>query len=238
MKITDFTHNILELIAALTASFYYYKTKDHSFKTFVWYLWLIVIVETLGLYGYVLQNNYDNSWFIWLKNSVFCSNVWLFNIYGILALILLGLFYIRNLKDTFSKNVIKAIVLISTFFALIYFLVTNGFFEKTIPYHFTIQTFAVFIFVILYFRELIKSDELLEFYKSYLFYISLGLMLWYLCVTPLFIFDGYFYAINKEFVVFRKNYLLTFNILLYSCYIFAFFLSLYHKGKLVQKKLH
>ncbi len=125
----------------------------------------------------------------------------------------------------FPKNVITAIVVVSTVFVVIYFLVTMRFFRKTIPYDFTIQTFAVFIFVMLYFRELIKSDELLEFYKSHLFYISLGLMLWYLCLTPLFIFDRIFMQLTRNLLCLEKTICLR---LTYFYIHASFLLSYFH----------
>ena len=236
MELRHLTTNLFELIAALSASYYWYNTKDTKIKPIVWLLWLTVAVETFGLYGYILENNYDNKVFIWIKNSNFCQNRWLFNIYSFLAVIFLGLFYKRNLNDQISKRVVIIIITVSSLFTITYFSVTNGFFVKSIPYDSAFQTLVVFIFVMLYFRELIKSDKILEFYKSHVFYISSGLLLWYLGITPLFIFDAYFYDVNSNFVEFRSLYLLIANILLYSCYTFAFIYSLYHKEKLVLKK--
>ena len=68
--------HIVELIAALAGTYYYLKTRDSQMKIFVWYLWFVVLVETVGMYGHLLLNNYDYDWFIWLKNSIICSNTW------------------------------------------------------------------------------------------------------------------------------------------------------------------
>jgi hypothetical protein len=236
MELRFFITNIAELVAALSASYYWFKTKDLSVRYFMWLLWLTVFVETLGLYGFVLQNNYDNAVFIKLKNSVFCENRWLYNIYAFVGFIFLGLFYRKNLKTSASKKIVTFLIVLNSLFSIVYFSITNGFFVKSIPYDVAFQAFGVFVFVMLYLLELTRSDKILQFYKSYLFYISLGLLLWYLCITPLFIFDAYFYQINTGFVKFRNLYLLIANILLYSCYTFAFIYSSQYKEKLAQNK--
>ena len=60
MSNTDFIFHIAELIAALAGSYFYLKTSNKLIKPFVWYLWTVVIVETFGMYGFFLLNNYDN----------------------------------------------------------------------------------------------------------------------------------------------------------------------------------
>lgn len=236
MDLEHLITNLFELIAAISASYYWIRTRDKAVKPFVWLLWLTVIVETLGLYGFIMQNNYDNEYFIKLKNSVFCENRWLYNIYTFVMLILLGYFYVNHLSKKKPKIIVVAIVCASSIFSISYYIVTDGFFLKSIPYDFAIQTLAIFIFVMFYLNELLRSDKILDFYKSYVFYISIAVLLWHLCLMPLFIFDAYFYAINTEFVQFRSQYLLISNILLYSCLTFSFLFSLFHKGKLVTKK--
>lgn len=221
--------HLIELLAALAGSYYYLKTKDNQIRIFVWYLWLIVGVETFGMYGYLLQNNYDNVLFIWIKNSVFCSNTWLYNIYSLVSIILFWKFYSLIIDDYISKKIIKFSTIIYIFFSVIYFTLSGAFFTKSIPYDVFFETFLVFIFVMLYYRQLLKSDKILFFYKLPVFYLSSGLLLWYLCITPLYIFDGYHYAINKDFIKFRNSFNSFANILLYSCYTFGFLYTLQYK---------
>ena len=79
--------HIIELIAALSGTYYFFKTIDNQMRIFVWYLWFVVFVETIAMYGYLLQNNYDREWFIWIKNSVLCSNTWLYNIFSFISIL-------------------------------------------------------------------------------------------------------------------------------------------------------
>ena len=236
MNFNDFVFHIIELIAAFSGSYYYLKTKDKSVKPFIWFLWVIVVVETFGMYGYILLNNYDNEIFIWIKNSVFCRNTWLYNIYNLSTLFILGLFFKRILKNNVSKKLVTFIVVFITCSTILYFSLSGNFFIASIPYDFLMQTLAIFVFVMLYYFELLNSDKILFFYKSPIFYLSTGVLLWFLCVSPLFIFDGYLYEINKDFLEFQTLYLLIANILLYSCYTFGFLYPLHIRKQSVTKR--
>ena len=55
MSTFDFLFHLLELGAALSASYYWLKTKDYSIQPFVWYLWFIVFFETLGMYPFLYE---------------------------------------------------------------------------------------------------------------------------------------------------------------------------------------
>jgi hypothetical protein len=227
-------HHYVELIAALCGSFYWFKTRDRRTLPFIWYLWLTVTVETLALYPYFYD--IDNWFFNYLENSVMKRNTWLYNLYSILGLILVGLFFYRHIHHRLSKNIIALSVAVSTVFTIIYFIVSGNFFKMTLPYDMAVQTVAIFIIVLFYYRELLQSDKILDFYKSHIFYIGSAFMLWNICLTPLFIFDGYFNPSNTEFNQFRLNVLLVSNLLLYVCYSFAFLNTLYHKNRLVLRK--
>jgi len=221
--------HIVELIAALAGTYYYLKTKDSQMKIFIWYLWFVVLVETVGMYGYLLLNNYDYDWFIWLKNSIICSNTWLYNIYSFVSILIFGKFYLKIIHQKSSKIIIKVAVVVYVTFAILYYLIKGTFFEKSLPYDVFMETFIVFVFVILYYKQLLASNKILLFYKLPVFYISSSLLLWYLCAAPLFTFDGYFFAVNKGFVQFRLVFMFLINTFLYSCYTFAFLYTIQFK---------
>ncbi len=218
--------NLVEIIAAVSGSYYISKTNNAVVKIFVFYLWITVFVEIIGLYGYLLLDNYDIDWYIALKNSDFCSNRWLYNIYDFLAIGLIGLFYANLINSRVFKNIIRVIFITYTLFAFGFFTFTDAFFVKSLPYSFIVGTASISVYVILYFIELMRSDELLNFYKLPSFYISIALLIFYLCCTPVFIFDSYFHAMNTNYVEFRGEFLLFINIFTYLCFAFGFWYSL------------
>ncbi|WP_460219113.1 hypothetical protein [Psychroserpens sp. MEBiC05023] len=217
---------LFEATAAISGSWYLKKTKNVQLKVFVYYLWLTVLVETLGVYKSFLQNNYDYNWFIAWKNSVFCQNHWLYNIYSFLAIGLLGIFYSDLISNKSFKLIIRGIVFIYSVFSIWYYTFTDAFFVMGLPYDFILASIIVFIYVMLYFIELMNSEFILQYYKLPSFYISVALLLWHLCATPLFIYNSYFRIFNTEFVSFRTLLLLYINIFTYSCIAFGFWYSL------------
>ncbi|MFT5847883.1 MAG: hypothetical protein ACJARX_001378 [Psychroserpens sp.] len=218
--------DFFEIVAAISGSYYISKNPNSVLKIFVYYLWLTVFIEVIGSYGFLLLNNYDLEWYVNLKNSVFCSNIWLYNIYSFLTIGIIGLFYSNLMISKVFKNCIRLIFSAYSCFAFAFFTFTDAFFAKSLPYTFIFGTVSICVYVILYFIELMRSEEILSFYKLPSFYISIALLIWYLCVTPLFIFDSYFHAMNTKFVEFRGQFLLIINIFTYLCFAFGFWYSL------------
>lgn len=235
MSTLVFTFHLLELGAALAASYYWLKTQDNSIKPFVWYLWFIVGIETLAMYPY-LYDVLDIEFIKLLENSKFKRNSWLYNIfYGPVTVYLLGLFMINQTKMKLSHIIIKGLTYGFFIFYLSFFIIASNFFDSGIPYDIVILTFIILIMVMLYLRELLNGNELLNFYKSPVFYVIIALILWHISITPLFIFNDYYREVNSEFKAFRNYFLNISNIILYSWYIFAFLYPLRFKRKLVPR---
>ncbi|MCK8481214.1 hypothetical protein [Psychroserpens algicola] len=222
----SFVTKSFEILAAILGSWYLKKTKNQNLKVFIYYLWLVVIVEVLGYYKHILQNNYDYNWFIAWKNSVLCQNTWLFNIYTFLKIGLLGVFYSSLLSKPSFKLIIRGIIVIYSIFSIIYYTSTDAFFVMGLPFDDILGAVIIFIYIMFYFTELMNSEYILQYYKLPSFYISVALLLWHLCTTPLFIYNSYFRAFNTEFVNFRTLLLLYINIFTYSCFAFGFWYSL------------
>jgi hypothetical protein len=223
--------HLFELFAALAGSYYWFKTKEQAIRPFVWYLWLIVVIETLVMYPY-LYGRVDNTLINWLEHSFMRRNTWVYNLLSPFAILLFWIFIKRNTHTRFSHKIINAVFWLSFSFFVLYYSFSGNFFKTTIDYTMPIFTIAVFAMVLMYFRELVQSNEILNFYKSHVFYICMATMLFYICMTPLFFYNEYISTINPDFIDFRRVALTVSNIILYSCYVFAFFFSLYHKKKI------
>jgi len=232
----SFITKSFEILAAVFGTLYLRRTKNENLKVFVYYLWVVVVVEVLGYYKHILQYNYDYEWFIIWKNSIICQNVWLYNIYTFFKIGLLGVFYSSLISNKYLKLTIRLIVVVYSIFTIIYYTTTSAFFELRLPYDKILASVIVSIYVIIYFRELMTSDFILQYYKLPSFYISVALLLWHLCATPLFIYGNYFQPFNTEFVNFRTLLLLYINIFTYSCFAFGFWYSLKKHKQLIEKK--
>ncbi|WP_431157577.1 hypothetical protein [Winogradskyella poriferorum] len=228
-----FTH-ILELLAALAASYYWVRTKDRTVRYFVYYLWFIVLVETLGMYPY-LYDLTDNAFIQKIANSKMRHNYWLYSFYNPTTVFLIGRFLIDNMRNKTIHIIIRSLSLGYIIFAISYFLYTGTFFEQSLPYDIVVSTFIIFLMVLLYLRELMDSEKILSFYKSPILMVLIVLTLWYICITPLFIYEKHFVTNNPSFIAFHYFFIGTANIILYSWYIFAFLFSLRYKMRLVTK---
>jgi hypothetical protein len=213
---------VLELAAAISGTLYLKTIVKLEYKPFVVYLWLTFFVEILALYTHVMQNNYDYTWFIYIKNSLFCRNIWLYNIYGYLAMGLIGLCYYNGLYNKIFKKVIGlSIIVYSVFFAL-YFTTTKSFFTLAMPYDLIIRTFIIMTYAFFFFYELLQSQDLIRFYKIPLFYITIGLLFWHVSAVPLFTFGDYFATTNANHLKLGELLILSINVVTYSCFIFGF----------------
>lgn len=226
---TPITH-LVEILAAIAGSFYLYKSRDNTSRLFVIYLWLTVFVENLALYARFMHNNFDNKIFILIKNSPFCTNHWLYNVRSVILIFLLGYFFIGIINNSSFKKYIRFLVLLFTTFSIVYFIFSNSLFYEKIPYEFMLRNFIISTFVCLYYLNVIKSDQILTFYKSKYFYIGTALLLWSLAITPLFIFQSYYSLDNPNFIYLRQFILLCANIIMYLCFTIVFLLS-YFKTK-------
>ncbi len=221
---------LVEILAAIAGSFYVYKSRDKVTRYFVMYLWLTVFVEYLAIYSTFMLNNYDNELFIFIKNSSFCTNIWLYNVRAVVLIILLGEYYKKLISNLKHQNYIKILVIGFSVFSVFYLIFSDSFFYNSMPYGFMIRTLIISFFVCLYYLSIINSDKILTFYKSKHFYIATTLLLWSLAITPLFIFRSYYSLNNPNFIYLRKFILLWANIIMYLCFT-AVFITSYFKIK-------
>ncbi len=126
-----YLHNVVEIMAAI-CGFIYLKSNKHrnSLRVFVYYLWLVVVVEIIGSYTRLMRFNFDNEWFNTIKNSVFCESTWLYNIYSFLGIGLIGVFYSSLLKSKSFRWIIRFTFVAYSVFTILFFTLTDSFFYK------------------------------------------------------------------------------------------------------------
>ena len=226
----------LELIAAVFGSIYLIKSRNQSVRLFVVYLWVNFAIELIATYPLVLYyNNFDYSWFQWLKQSSFASNEWLYSIHSYITVIMIGLYYRRLIKTINYRQIISGLIMFYCVFAVSYnILKTKVDFLQDLNYF--IEEIVVVSCTVFYLFELFKSQKALEFYRSVHFFIAIGLFVWYMCVMPVFLFSDFFTEVNTLYVNFRVFTLLTFNVILYSCYILGFYFGLHNLKALVKSR--
>lgn len=158
----------IEIITAIFATIYFRKYKKSYLKYFLIILWYIVINEITGFY---------------IREYLNKSNAIIYNIYYVVNFTFLLSVY-RNF--TISKTYKKCI----NIFIITYWItcIINLFYEdcltepQIIPY--ILASSFLIVSILMYFIEILKSEQILNITKNLLFWISIGLLLFHIGYIP------------------------------------------------------
>ncbi|MES2417178.1 MAG: hypothetical protein V4541_03270 [Bacteroidota bacterium] len=194
----------VQLLAAIVALIYLPKLKHSYWKWFVLYLCLIFIVEALSKWGLKAHASYRS---------------YLYDFFGIPIqfLFFYWLYAIKSLKN-------KGLFWICTLLYGISFLPYFTIFEKgNIVYSlsYTVGNILLMIMVLLEIFKQIKSEKILLFRENFMFYINIGIMLFYIGTLPFFSFYG---LILKNESLWNNYYIffMLANHIMYLLFISAF----------------
>jgi len=176
-----------ELVAAITGSIYFYKYKHTPLKYFLFLLWYIVITEFFSMYA----RETGTLTFYTDENGIHYT-IWFYNLLKFITFNILYYIYFKSLNtDKFKKRVkIFAFIYVGVFISN-WLLIQNFLMERSeIPK--IIGSFFLIASIIFYFIELLKSEKILVFHKMLLFWISVGLLLFYAGTIPFTLkYNGY-----------------------------------------------
>lgn len=213
----------MEFGAALAGTYYLNQITQPplELKVFVYYLWLIVVVEILGLYtvyAYFASNAFSD----FIEETPFRRNYWLYNTFNLISYLVFFQYFIRQLRSLLLTRIFKTLGLLFFITATFNLVFSGIFFEAYSAYTSILGTLILVLLILLYSYELLRSYRILEFYKDISFYISIGAMVWHLCATPLFIYSKYFSLQSPDFVFLHTWVLRLANIVLYGAMIIGF----------------
>lgn len=203
---------IAEILAFISGILFYKKYFNTPLKYF---LILLGIMTSIELYYTFVTDVLHQT----IQNNT--------AVYNVLSVVEFSTYF--YLFRCFSKKRVHKKTI--SFLALCYaiaVLVNFSFFQKlssTGSFHlYTYALGALFLVIVisLYLIEILKSDEVLNIKKSLLFWISSGLMIYYVGVLPFWI--GLPYIPQEELK--NAGYILfSLSIIMYSCFIFGFICS-------------
>ena len=199
------------IVITIIIALYNKKTYANTvYKYFFYFLIYTILTELAGyIVGYIIGIPYK------LKNH------FVYNTYIIINFVFYLLFY----KNLFRKKSNKKIV---TIFLILYLLFTVSdfifldppFLTGLISINFTVGSIFLIITIILFLFEIINNELVLNLKKSLIFWISVGVLLFFIGVLPIFI--------ASEFLGFKgiyKQILYFLNVILYGCFSLGFILS-------------
>lgn len=198
----------LEIVSCLTGIVYYNSVKKNYWKWFVLYLVLI------GLFDFLIAKEIL---VLPLKKQI----IYAFIIFPLQFIFFYWLYAYQSLK----KN--KLFWLFLTLYLLSFIPIEFYFSQLKVVYSFnyTIGSFLLMILVFLEFRKQIKNDDILEFKSNKMFYINIGVMLFYVGTLPFF---GLYNLIVKEPEIWNIYYL---YFLLSNCLMYLLFTASFIWGK-------
>lgn len=198
-----------EVLAYLTTVFFYVRHRHRVSFLLLLLMSAIIIAETLGKF---------RSFFPQVTNIFLIQNI------EMLAEVLIFLLvYFFSVKSARLKQWILLMLLVYLLFAA-YASVYLQPLQSSFPtYSIVVGGIFLLVAILIYFYEGLKQAELYNFYRNYLFYISIGLFIFYANEIPVMTLLNYFLenntAMNKvHFVIDLK---LVVSIIFYSLYSFG-----------------
>ena len=166
----------IELLAALVGTIFYYKYKHTYLKYFLFLLWYIFLSEFFV--GYIRDNKID--FFLHYSKTGIIYTHWVYNILDTISFLVYYYIYYKSMSSNEKyKNWIKKFAIAYIVISILNWSFIQNFFEELQSYLFIIGAIFLIIAILFYFIELLKSEKILVFHKNLLFWISIGLLLYY-----------------------------------------------------------
>lgn len=203
----------LEIVSLLFSFVYFNKFGKKNAFIFPIYLAIIVIIETFG-------------WFM-AERGLFKQNILWYRYFGLPFQYIFFFWYfveIINTKTTKLFFWLCLIVYLISWSLEFYFLPKE--FEDKMAISNTMGSLIILILVFAYFYKLILSNDILLFYQKQSFWISVGVLIYYLGSFPFYGAGNYLY---KNF---ENLYLIYIQVvLIFACIMYLLFTVSYIWGK-------
>jgi len=194
------------LFISLSSILYLYRyIKDSTFKKirfFILYLIFTVLVELVV--SFALNKGVDNTNYI-------------YNIYSLIEFNLLFMFYYEVSNDKITKRTIIGSITLFNVTCFTWYLFHNFSFYHFNSFVIVLGAFLMAIILFLSLREILLSDKIVNYKTDIIFWITTGLLLYYLGSIPLM---GIYSFMEKGVAFFQiHNIQFVVTILLHSCVI-------------------
>ncbi|WP_130735630.1 hypothetical protein [Flavobacterium sp. J27] len=199
---------LLEIIASLIALVYYKTIKETYWKWFTFYLFIIFLCDVC---------------IVKLVPSLGIKKQF-FHAYIVIPLQFIFFYWLYAYQSLKKKSIFWLFLLL---YVLSFIPIELYFARLKVVYSFnyTVGSFLLMILVFLEFQKQIKNDAILKFKQNKMFYINMGIMLFYVGTLPFF---GLYNLIVKEPEIWNMYYL---YFLLSNCLMYLLFTASFIWGK-------
>lgn len=201
-----YTYPLIYLMVIIVGVFNYKKYSQNKYlKYFLFFLIYSLLTEIIGAYfGRVLV----------VKNNS------IYNTWNIVNFLFYSFFFLSKISNKRKRNFIRILQFIFIIFTIINVLFFSSFFTEVLISNSILGKSLVAITIIVYFSELLESDQILSIQKSLFFWIGLGAFLYNLGFIPAFALFNYTSIYGS-----LKFITLGLNIVMSSCFITGFIVS-------------
>ena len=168
----------VELIAALAGTFYYFKYQHTAVKFLLPILWIITITEFAGLF--LINNNF----LIYTDAQGSKYNLWIANLLYVIYYPSLLYIYFKEINNSAFKVCIQFFTIGYLLVSAINWIFIQNFMTEWSELPFIVGSLALIITVVFYFVELLKSDKIIIFHRTLLFWVSIALLLFHAGTIP------------------------------------------------------
>ncbi len=206
-----------ELIAAITATIYFYKYKKTQLRYLLPLIWLITIIEFIGPYLT------ENELLIIKGKDGTRYNLWLYNLLEIITFPTFFYIYIKSINNITFNKWVKFLFIGYILISILNWSLLQNFFKEWSELPYIYGSISLIITVIFYFIELLRSEKIIVFHRLLLFWISVGLLLFHTGVIPFSIKINGYALIPGIHELFLIMYILA--IIMYLTFTFGFIWS-------------
>ena len=212
----------LEVLAIITGFYFLFKRKANNWnKGLVYFLMFTVFTELIASYAIVGFFS-DYNYFSFVEDTLFKKNTWIYNCFLLLEFIFFILYFRYYIKSHYWKNNIKIAVIVFVITSILNLLLTDVFFRSYSQITIIFGTLLLLITVFRFYFELLNSDDILNIKRYLPLYVSIGILIFYLCFSPLSIYSNYYNKENKLFMKVFSNGLLFANLFKYLIFSLGF----------------
>ena len=203
----------LELLAALVAVLYYRKYATSHLRHFVFLLWGVAAVEFVMA---AVKHFYE---------GVVVQNNFVYNLLTSIQYVYFFFVYYYTMKTARYKKIVAGFLVAFPVAVTINFLWIQRL-TITAPFHsytFTLGAILLMVTIGLFFAEILNTEKVLYFKRYLMFWISIGLFLFYTGIIPFMV------GVNFMPLLLSSDMLsiifFTLNLVMYSCFITGFALA-------------
>jgi len=200
--------NGFELAACIVGFVVWKKIKNSYWRWFPFYLALIVLIEITAEY------------FLHVRNNLAVNN----GIYQYFGLPLEFLFFYWLLYRYFNNEsrwpLYAAAIYLACWLLDIFYLGQLSLYFESISY--IIGTILLAILLLIFFIDFSKSDAILKYQSSMMFWVCAGLMIFYIGTLPFYGLHTTLYRMDKHFFYAYWYIQFALNYLMYTLFVVAF----------------